>query len=116
MALHMQFDIPAQGKAMVAQMSGMDHSHSCCGVAGSIDDNVNDMFGAHEVASTYILSLGASFIFMALLVVWVLQSRLVIPLQLYGHLYMQRWHMRVRYFSLYITRLFSQGILHTQIW
>ncbi len=102
-------------------MDGMTHDnsgamHECCGMSTEdLGATAGMSMDHHSATIVTLLSFDLlsfivvlPFIFALAIVIVQVQQRL----RLYARQWLERWS----YFSLYLNRLFSRGILHSQVW
>ena len=103
------------------QMGGVEHEskamHECCGITDA-DQAENSAAGINHhtptVATLSFLDLLIVLFVVFVAVAWPEPIRKVVStrFQLYARIWFERWS----YFALYLTQLFSRGILHSKAW
>jgi hypothetical protein len=90
--------------------------HECCGVKtdgmGSTESSTID----HHTTPVATLSSPDLLPAVLLLSLVSLLAVLLVPMSMRWKLYARQWLDHWAYFALHTTRLFSRGILHTQVW
>ena len=97
----------------IGDVSNMASMHECCGVT------TEDAGAAMDHHTPTVATLSFVDLLIALLVVTyvaILQTSKVIDVFAKWQLYARRWSERLSYFALYLTQLFSRGILHPKTW
>lgn len=103
------------------QMEGMGSEdmaamHECCGMSSEDLGATAGMSMDHHSATIATLLSFDLLSFITVLPFIFAFAIVVVHIYLQVRLYARQWLERWSFFSLYINRLFSQGILHTQVW
>ena len=112
----LNFGMIGHGMMQMDGMESLSAMHECC---GGVDEDLGSSGAAsidhHSATIVALVSLDLLSLILVLTFVYASVVPIVsmyIQLRLYARQWLERWS----YFSLYLNRLFSQGILHPQVW